>query len=110
MILGEAVRLGHADSNPLTGLKLRREKSDKKAELFRRGDSQDPSKHFRMNRSGCRCLSRSRCTLAVGCAKRAFPLTAWVTRRQDHIPSPKGGEDRAFSIPMPTALKPVWRS
>ena len=33
MILGEAVRLGHADSNPLTGLKLRRDKSDKKAEL-----------------------------------------------------------------------------
>jgi len=33
MIMGEAVRLGHADANPLVSLKLRRDKSPKKPEL-----------------------------------------------------------------------------
>src|ERR1700689_2308385 len=33
MIMGEAVRLGHADANPLVSLKLRRDKSAKKPEL-----------------------------------------------------------------------------
>ena len=33
MILGEAVRLGHADTNPLASLKLRRDKAAKKPEL-----------------------------------------------------------------------------
>lgn len=29
MIMGEAVRLGHADANPLVSLKLRRDKAPK---------------------------------------------------------------------------------
>ncbi len=33
MIIGEAVRLGHADANPLVSLKLRRDKAAKKPEL-----------------------------------------------------------------------------
>src|SRR5580692_8745929 len=33
MIIGEAVRLGHADANPLVSLKLRSDKSAKKPEL-----------------------------------------------------------------------------
>ena len=33
MIMGEAVRLGHADANPLVSLKLRRDKSARKPEL-----------------------------------------------------------------------------
>jgi hypothetical protein len=33
MIMGEAVRLGHADANPLVSLKLRRDKTPKKPEL-----------------------------------------------------------------------------
>ena len=33
MIMGEAVRLGHADANPLVSLKLRRDKAAKKPEL-----------------------------------------------------------------------------
>ena len=33
MIMGEAVRLGHADANPLVSLKLKRDKAAKKPEL-----------------------------------------------------------------------------
>src|SRR5579871_5570776 len=33
MMMGEAVRLGHADANPLVSLKLRRDKAPKKPEL-----------------------------------------------------------------------------
>jgi len=33
MIIGEAVRLGHADANPLVSIKLRRDKAAKKPEL-----------------------------------------------------------------------------
>ena len=38
MIMGEAVRLGHADANPLVSLKLRRDKAAKKPELDRQGN------------------------------------------------------------------------
>ena len=33
MIIGAAVRLGHADANPLEGLKLKKDRADKKPEL-----------------------------------------------------------------------------
>jgi hypothetical protein len=33
MIMGEAVRLGHAEANPLVSIKLRRDKAEKKPEL-----------------------------------------------------------------------------
>ena len=33
MIMGEAVRLGHAEANPLVSIKLRRDKAEKKSEL-----------------------------------------------------------------------------
>ena len=107
MIMGEAVRLGHADANPLVSLKLRRDKSAKKPEMtddeitrIRKGLKTEPewmqiSFGIGLN-TGCR-LRETR--IPIEC----------LDFREDKItfPAPKGGEDRAFSIPMPTALRPL---
>ena len=108
MILGEAVRLGYADANPLVSLKLRRDKPAKKPELsddeiikIRKALKHEPEwmqVAFEISvNTGCR-LRETR-----------IPLKC-VDLREDKItfPSPKGGEDRAFSIPMPTALRPLF--
>ena len=107
MILGEAVRLGYADSNPLTGLKLRRDKSDKKAELsdeeIRRIQAALPDEPEWMQVSFAIALH-------TGCRLREtrIPLDCVdFSEGKITFPSPKGGEDRAFSVPMPTALRPV---
>ena len=107
MIMGEAVPLGHADANPLVSLKLRRDKSAKKPEMtddeitrIRKGLKTEPewmqiSFGIGLN-TGCR-LRETR--IPIEC----------LDFREDKItfPAPKGGEDRAFSIPMPTALRPL---
>lgn len=50
-------------------------------------------------------------SLHTGCRLREtrIPLEC-IDYKEDKItfPSPKGGEDRAFSIPMPTALRPLF--
>ena len=107
MIMGEAVRLGHADANPLVSLKLRRDKAAKKPELTDKEISEirealktepewmqiafDIALH-----TGCR-LRETR--LPVNCLD--------FIENKITFPSPKGGEDRAFSIPMPSALRPL---
>jgi integrase len=107
MILGEAVRLGHTDANPLASLKLKRDKPAKKPELTDDEVSQirealkiepewmqvafDISLH-----TGCR-LRETR--IPFNCINLAENKITFA--------SPKGGEDRAFSVPMPTALRPL---
>ncbi len=110
LIMGEAVRLGHADANPLVSLKMRRDKPAKKPGLndaeiieIREALKQEPE-WMRVGfdislHTGCR-LREARLPLSCvdfGECKITFP-------------HPKGGEDRAFSIPMPTALKPLLES
>lgn len=107
LIMGEAVRMGHADANPLASIKIRRDKPAKKPELtdedilrIRQALPDEPewmqvSFAISLN-TGCR-LRETR-----------IPLDC-VGFRENKItfPSPKGGEDRAFSIPMPTAIRPL---
>jgi integrase len=107
MIMGEAVRLGHADANPLVSLKLRRDKPAKKPEMtdaeitrIRQGLGTEPewmqiSFEIGLN-TGCR-LRETR--IPVECLD--------FTEDKITFPAPKGGEQRAFSIPMPTALRPL---
>jgi integrase len=107
LVMGEAVRLGHADANPLVSLRLRRDRARKKPELtdeeiftIQEALKQEPEwmqVDFEIGlHTGCR-LREAR-----------IPLSC-VDFRENKItfPSPKGGEDRAFSIPMPTALRPL---
>jgi integrase len=108
MIMGEAVRLGHADANPLVSVKLKRDKAAKKPEMTDEEISEirealkiepewmqvafDISLH-----TGCRL--RETC-IPMGCVDFA--------ENKITFPSPKGGEKRAFSVPMPTALRPLF--
>jgi len=107
MILGEAVRLGHADTNPLVSLKLRKDKAAKKPELT--------DKDIRAIRKALKSEPEWMqiafdIALHTGCRLREtrLPLNC-LDFRENKItfPSPKGGEDRAFSIPMPSALRPM---
>lgn len=108
MIMGEAVRLGHADANPLVSLKLRRDKSPKKPELLDKEIAQirEALKHEPEWMQVAFDIS-----LHTGCRLREtrLPMNC-IDFKENKItfPAPKGGEDRAFSVPMPSALRPLF--
>src|SRR6185437_12852407 len=109
MIMGEAVRLEHADANPLVSLKLRRDKAAKKPELT--------DKEIRKIRESLKTEPEWMqiafdISLHTGCRLREtrIPLNCLdFIENKITFPSPKGGEDRAFSIPMPSALRPLLK-
>jgi integrase len=107
MLMGEAVRLGHADANPLVSLKLRRDKAAKKPELT---DKEISEIREALKTEPEWMQYAFDISLHTGCRLREtrLPLNC-LDFRENKItfPSPKGGEDRAFSIPMPTALHPL---
>jgi len=107
LVMGEAVRLGNADANPLVSLRLHKDKPAKKPEITDeelaqiRPSLQDEPEWMQVSfaialHTGCR---RRETRIPLGC----------VDFRENKItfPSPNGGEDRACSIPMPTALRPI---
>ena len=104
-VMGEAVRLGHADANPLVNMKIRRDRPAKKPELTDteiveiRGALEEEPEWMQIS---------FEISLNTGCRLREtrIPLSC-VDFQESKItfPSPKGGEERAFSIPMPTALE-----
>ena len=108
MIMGEAVRLGHADANPLVSLKLRRDKPAKKPELT---DKEVSEIREALKTEPEWMQVAFDIALHTGCRLREtrLPLSC-IDFKEDKItfPSPKGGEDRAFSVPMPTALRPLF--
>ncbi|MBS1724664.1 MAG: tyrosine-type recombinase/integrase [Armatimonadetes bacterium] len=109
MIMGEAVRLGYADANPLVSLKLRRDKAAKKPELT--------DKEIREIREALKAepewmQSAFEVSLHTGCRLRETRLpVGCIDFKENKItfPAPKGGEDRAFSVPMPSALQPLLK-
>jgi len=107
MIMGEAVRLGHADANPLVSLKLKKDKSEKKPELK---DSEILKIVEALKAEPEWMQVAFQISLHTGCRLREtrIPLSC-VDFKEDKItfPAPKGGEERAFSIPMPSALRPL---
>ncbi len=109
MIMGEAVRMGHADANPLVSLKLRRAKAAKKPELT---DAEIRQIRTALTTEPKWMQIAFDISLHTGCRLREtrLPLTC-VDFAENKItfPSPKGGEDRAFSIPMPSALRPLFQ-
>jgi integrase len=107
LLMGEAVRLGHADANPLVSLKIRKAKAAKKPELT---DSEISEIHAALKSEPEWMQTAFEISLHTGCRLREtrIPLSC-VDFGENKItfPSPKGGEDKAFSIPMPSALKPL---
>ena len=108
LIMDEAVRLGHADANPQSNLRLHKDKPAKKPEItdgelvqIRNALKEEP-KWIQVSfatalHTGC-CLREPR--IPLDCVDFQEGKTTF--------PCPKGGEERAFSIPMPSALKPVF--
>ena len=107
MIMGEAVRLGHADANPLVSLKLRRDRPARKPEMTDR-EIKTIREALKVEPEWMQMAFEI--SLHTGCRLREtrIPLDC-LNFKENKItfPSPKGGEDRAFSIPMPTALRPL---
>ncbi len=105
MILGEAVRLGHADSNPLVSLKLRGDKVKRKPEL----SDEEIVKIREALKTEPEWMGMAfDIALHTGCRLRETRIpTNCLDFKENKItfPSPKGGESRAFSIPMPSALR-----
>ena len=108
MLMGEAVRLGHADANPLVSFKLKRDRSPKKPEL----EDGEITEIREALKSEPEWMQTSfDIALHTGCRLREtrIPLHCIdFTENKITFPSPKGGESRAFSIPMPTALRPLF--
>jgi integrase len=109
MIMGEAVRLGHADANPLVSMKLKRDKAAKKPELT---DEEISEIREALKIEPEWMQTAFDISLHTGCRLREtrVPL-ACIDFGEDKItfPSPKGGEIRAFSVPMPSALRPRFK-
>jgi integrase len=107
LVMGEAVRLGHADANPLVSMKIRRDRQPKKPELT---DDEILEIQEALRDEPEWMQESFEISLHTGCRLREtrIPLSC-VDFRECKItfPSPKGGEDRAFSIPMPTVLVPL---
>jgi integrase len=108
MIMGEAVRLGHADANPLVSMKLKKDKAEKKPEMT---DEEIRKIRETLKEEPEWMQTAFEISLHTGCRLREtrIPLNC-INFKEDKItfPSPKGGEDRAFSIPMPSALRPLF--
>ena len=108
LLMGEAVRLGHADANPLVSLKLKRDKPAKKPEL-----TDEEIRRIREALKDEPDWMRIALDIALhtGCRLREtrIPLTCIdFTENKITFPAPKGGEERAFSVPMPSALRSLF--
>lgn len=108
MIMGEAVRLGHADANPLVSLKLKRDKPAKKPELT---DDEICAIREALKIEPEWMQAAFEIALHTGCRLREtrLPLNC-IDFKENKITfaAPKGGEARAFSVPMPSALRPLF--
>jgi integrase len=107
MIMGEAVRLGHADANPLVSMKLKRDKAAKKPELT---DEEISEIRESLKIEPEWMQTAFDIALHTGCRLREtrIPLECIdFAENKITFPSPKGGESRAFSVPMPSALRPM---
>jgi hypothetical protein len=96
LIMGEAVRLGHVDANPLVSLKIRKSKSAKKPELT---DSEISEIHAALKSEPEWMKIAFDISLHTGCRLREtrIPLPCInFTENKITFPSPKGGEEKAF--------------
>ncbi len=107
MILADAQRLGYAEANPLLSLKLKRDKSAKKPEIT---DEEIKKIRDALTTEPEWMRFAFEISLHTGCRLRETRLPVECldfVEKKITFPSPKGGEDRAFSIPMPSALRPL---
>lgn len=108
MLMGEAVRLGQAAANPLVGLRLRRDKAAQKPELT---DEEIVKIRHALKSEPEWMRVAFEIALHTGCRLRETRIPANCLDFAENkitFGSPKGGETRAFSVPMPSALRPLF--
>ncbi len=109
MLMNEAVRLGHIEASPLVSLQLRRDKAARKPEL---SDEEIVAIRSALKAEPEWMQVSFEIALHTGCRLREtrIPLNC-IDFNEDKItfPSPKGGEDRAFSVPLPSALRSLFQ-
>ncbi len=109
MVMAEAVRLGLADANPLVSLKLAKDKPTKKPEIC---DEEIIKICTALKKEPEWMQVSFAIALHTGCRLREtrIPIDCIdFKERKMTFPTPKGGDKRAFSIPMPTALELLLR-
>jgi len=107
MILGEAVRLDHADANPLVRLKLKRDKATKKPELTN-AEISEIRKALEVDPEWMQTAFDISLHTGFRLRETRLPLNCIdFAENKITFPTPKGGEERAFSVPMPSALRPL---
>lgn len=109
MLMNEAVRLGHIEASPLVSLQLRRDKAARKPEL---SDEEIVAIRAALKAEPEWMQVSFEIALHTGCRLREtrIPLNC-IDFNEDKItfPSPKGGVDRAFSVPLPSALRGLFQ-
>lgn len=109
MLMNEAVRLGHADGNPLTKMDIQKDDPEEKPEMTDEEISRIRAALEKEPEWMQTCFDIA---LHTGCRLREtrLPLTCIsFSEKKITFPHPKGGRHRAFSIPMPTALFPLLK-
>jgi len=109
MLMNEAVRLGHIEASPLVSLQLRRDKAARKPEL---SDEEIVAIRSALKAEPEWMRVSFEIALHTGCRLREtrIPLNCVdFSENKITFPSPKGGEDRAFSVPLPSALRGLFQ-
>lgn len=110
-VMGEAVRRELVAANPLAGLKLRRDEPERKR-CFTEEEIASCRKALKEREEWMRvCFEIA---LFTGCRLRETQIPLRHIDLDADVPtvtfpSPKGGVAKAFSIPVPTALMPMFR-
>jgi integrase len=108
MLMNEAVRLGYIEASPLVSLQLKRDKAARKPEL---SDEEIVAIRSALKAEPEWMQVSFEIALHTGCRLREtrIPLNC-IDFGENKItfPSPKGGEDRAFSVPLPSALRSLF--
>lgn len=110
LIMSEARRLGHCETNPLIGLKLRRDEPAQKPEI---SDAEISEILVALGSEPIWMQRAFLIALHTGCRLRETRIPANcidLKERRITFPTPKGGKERAFSVPMPSALRQLLES
>jgi integrase len=110
MVMTEAVARGLCAKNPLTGLKLAKDVAAEKPEI----SLDEQAKIEAALADQPQWMQRSwQIAMSTGCRLRE---TAIELRNVDlvggsiHFPQPKGGRGRAYTVPLPAALRPLFET
>lgn len=109
-LMAEAAARGMVAASPLAGIKMPRDEPAEKPEIT-------PEEQSRIEAALASApawmLAAWRIAIATGCRLRETRIAlrdADLEGGTIHFPHPKGGRGRAFTVPMPAALRPMFEA